>query len=291
MKRRSRQVALATAGAALLLLAAAGAALADGGPHQMSVNNGTSGINGDCASCHRAHTAQSDMLLTKSNTDDLCLSCHGQVAFGASTDVEDGVQYNVLNADGSDATKVIGSDPELGAPILYGLSPMGERVLAFYAAAAGSFGMNESPIFALVDVASGGNELSILVDDEDDLGVRVTNQTVYDRLDLIELLLVHHHLGIDHPNPPQTTLRRRPLTRLATDQPCLRTSTTGDKDRFYPMRAMLSKCSDGIGSRSRPRGPVLARFVDFHKSTNHRLRCRVRRNDFMIDFASQGAFR
>ncbi|MFN8630571.1 MAG: cytochrome c3 family protein [Chloroflexota bacterium] len=98
MKRRSRQVALATAGAALLLLAAAGAALADGGPHQMSVNNGTSGINGDCASCHRAHTAEAADLLT-ADMPTLCTNCHNGTK--ATTDVVDGVQYTPTGIGGS----------------------------------------------------------------------------------------------------------------------------------------------------------------------------------------------
>ena len=50
----------------------------------------------------------------------------------------------------------------------------------------------------VVDIAGGRDQLPVLVDDEDDLGVRVPNQAVDDRLDLVELLLVHHHLGIDH---------------------------------------------------------------------------------------------
>ena len=50
----------------------------------------------------------------------------------------------------------------------------------------------------VVDVAGRGDELSVLVDDEDDLGVRVPNQAVHDPLDQSELLLVHHHLPVDH---------------------------------------------------------------------------------------------
>src|SRR5690606_25593022 len=52
----------------------------------------------------------------------------------------------------------------------------------------------------VVDVAAGGDELSVLVDDEDDLGVRFPHQAVHDRLDLVELLLVHHHLRVYHPS-------------------------------------------------------------------------------------------
>ena len=50
----------------------------------------------------------------------------------------------------------------------------------------------------VVHFTAGRDELTVLVDDEDDLGVRVPDQAVYDRLDLVELLLVHHHLRIDN---------------------------------------------------------------------------------------------
>jgi hypothetical protein len=50
----------------------------------------------------------------------------------------------------------------------------------------------------VVDVAGCRDELAVLVDDEDDLGVRIPNQAVDHHLDLIELLLVHHHLRVDH---------------------------------------------------------------------------------------------
>ena len=50
--------------AALWLFLAAIPALADGGPHVASVNNGSSSLTADsCAGCHRAHTAQGALLL------------------------------------------------------------------------------------------------------------------------------------------------------------------------------------------------------------------------------------
>ena len=58
-----RRLALLLAGGALWLILAASAAFADGGPHQLAVNNGTAGLSGDCAACHRAHTAQAADLL------------------------------------------------------------------------------------------------------------------------------------------------------------------------------------------------------------------------------------
>jgi predicted CXXCH cytochrome family protein len=83
-------LALLLAGGALWLILAASAAYADGGPHQLAVNNGSAGLSGDCAACHRAHTAQAANLL-KSSMPGLCLTCHDGA--GATTDVEDGVQY------------------------------------------------------------------------------------------------------------------------------------------------------------------------------------------------------
>jgi predicted CXXCH cytochrome family protein len=85
-------------GGALWLLLAAIPVLADGGPHVMSYNNGSTGIKADgCASCHRIHTSQSPtgFLLTSNDltVTAFCRSCHGAAGTGASTDVDTGVQY------------------------------------------------------------------------------------------------------------------------------------------------------------------------------------------------------
>lgn len=82
-----RRLALLIAGGAIWLVLAAIPVLADGGPHQLAVNNGTSGLSGDCAACHRAHTAKAADLL-KVDQSTLCLSCHNGT--GATTDVVDG---------------------------------------------------------------------------------------------------------------------------------------------------------------------------------------------------------
>jgi predicted CXXCH cytochrome family protein len=101
------------AGAALWLFLAAIPALADGGPHVMADNSGSSTLTADsCAGCHRAHTAQGAMLL-KSSEEDLCLTCHGSSGVGASTDVELGVQFKVALATGS-----TGQDPTTGSAVL-----------------------------------------------------------------------------------------------------------------------------------------------------------------------------
>lgn len=89
------------------LFLAAMPALADGGPHISGVNSGMSTLSADsCGGCHRAHTAQGPMLLTEASEEELCFSCHGATAGGATTDVVDGVQYRTTGR---------GTTPLLGA--------------------------------------------------------------------------------------------------------------------------------------------------------------------------------
>lgn len=85
-----RKVALLIAGGALWLFIGAMQVMADGGPHVLTINNGTTGLAGDCASCHRAHTAQAPDLL-KATVPGLCTNCHNGTK--ATTDVVDGVQF------------------------------------------------------------------------------------------------------------------------------------------------------------------------------------------------------
>jgi len=96
-----RKLALLFAGGALWLFVAALPVFADGGPHQMAVNNGTGtgGLTADtCAGCHRAHTASAEGLLNN-DLPELCLDCHNGTK--ATTDVLHGVQYNPASATGS----------------------------------------------------------------------------------------------------------------------------------------------------------------------------------------------
>jgi predicted CXXCH cytochrome family protein len=93
-----RRLAILVIGGAIWLILAAIPVLADGGPHVMSYNNGSSGIRADgCASCHRLHTSKSPTGYLLTSTDatvtDFCRSCHGATGTGASTDVDTGVQY------------------------------------------------------------------------------------------------------------------------------------------------------------------------------------------------------
>lgn len=104
-----RRLGLLVLGGALWLLLAAVPVFADGGPHVANINNGTQGISADsCAGCHRAHTAQTDTL-TLQEVPDLCLTCHGASGTGATTDVEDGIQYALASAGTRDGSIVLGA--------------------------------------------------------------------------------------------------------------------------------------------------------------------------------------
>ncbi len=87
-----------------LLVALAGQAYANGGPH-----GGYTATTDACAGCHRAHTAQGPNLLTAASTYELCMSCHGAAGTGADTNVADGVYTN--RQGGGEGTV---NDPLLG---------------------------------------------------------------------------------------------------------------------------------------------------------------------------------
>jgi predicted CXXCH cytochrome family protein len=87
-------------GSALVLSAwlflAAAPVFADGGPHVSAANSGVSTLAADgCAGCHRAHTAQGEMIINAPSEEALCLTCHGAASTGASTDVMTGIQYSI----------------------------------------------------------------------------------------------------------------------------------------------------------------------------------------------------
>lgn len=84
-----RRLALLLAGGALWMLLAAAPVFADNGPHQQ----GASATTDSCSGCHRAHTALAANLLVNSSQTALCYTCHGTTGTGATTDVQDGVQY------------------------------------------------------------------------------------------------------------------------------------------------------------------------------------------------------
>lgn len=114
----ARLALLAVSGCLWLVLAAL-PALADGGPHVAIVNSGTgsystgsglsSGIltSDNCAGCHRAHTAKA-FDVTTNNDPALCLACHGTAGTGATTNVQDGAQYNSA-AGGGRGSAILGA--------------------------------------------------------------------------------------------------------------------------------------------------------------------------------------
>jgi predicted CXXCH cytochrome family protein len=112
-RRRFRRLGRLAIGSGLLvgwLALSAIPALADGGPHVMSANNGSLGLNADgCAGCHRVHTAQGQLLLRAVSSTALCLTCHGSAGAGATTDVMLGIQFRAAGAVGDP-----GQDP--GSP-------------------------------------------------------------------------------------------------------------------------------------------------------------------------------
>jgi predicted CXXCH cytochrome family protein len=133
--RLVRRLAIVVIGGALWLLLAAIPALADGGPHVMTSNNGSTGIKADgCASCHRIHTSKSPtgfLLVTGESTiTNYCRSCHGATGTGASTDVDSGVQYALGGTDGitRDTGTTIGAlrgggfvETQIGSDVAYRL--------------------------------------------------------------------------------------------------------------------------------------------------------------------------
>jgi predicted CXXCH cytochrome family protein len=102
-----RKLALLIVGGALWLFVGALTVMADGGPHNLSHNSGTAGLAGDCASCHRAHTAQAPDLL-REEMPGLCTNCHNGTK--ATTDVLNGVQYVPTGTTGVyQTTSVLGA--------------------------------------------------------------------------------------------------------------------------------------------------------------------------------------
>ncbi len=91
---RIRRAAVVVACYAVLLIVGAGAS-ADNGPHVQ----GQGLVPDTCAVCHRVHTARAPHLLRTPETD-LCYTCHGAAAAGASTDVLDGVGYSSAERTG-----------------------------------------------------------------------------------------------------------------------------------------------------------------------------------------------
>jgi predicted CXXCH cytochrome family protein len=106
-----RRLMLLLAVGTFWLFLAAIPAFADGGPHVQSNNSGMTGLTADgCAGCHRAHTATGDTYLLKAPEEALCQSCHGFTALGATTNVWNGVQYQMgATASVRDQSVILGA--------------------------------------------------------------------------------------------------------------------------------------------------------------------------------------
>jgi predicted CXXCH cytochrome family protein len=107
-----RLLFLGLGSALLICMGGVGAAQADNGPHVssavgVSVFNLTARTD-RCAGCHRIYTSQGASQLT-TRQDGLCLTCHGPSAAGASTDVIDGVGYEVGGTQNSDRSTAPGA--------------------------------------------------------------------------------------------------------------------------------------------------------------------------------------
>jgi predicted CXXCH cytochrome family protein len=110
-----KRIALLVAGSAVVLVAGAGPALADNGPHvKTSVAAGatatTWGGVTKCASCHRAHTGQAAFLLVQ-DQEALCFTCHGGTSSG--TNVQNGQDGNggALRGGGFDTSAISADNP------------------------------------------------------------------------------------------------------------------------------------------------------------------------------------
>jgi predicted CXXCH cytochrome family protein len=107
-----RLLFLGLASALLISLGGVGAAQADNGPHVsraggVSVSNQIAGTV-RCASCHRAPTAREEFPRS-AGQDGLCFTCHGPGANGASTDVVDGLGYDVGGTQNRDRSTAPGA--------------------------------------------------------------------------------------------------------------------------------------------------------------------------------------
>src|SRR5664279_3921042 len=103
--RAMRRLLFLGLGGALLLACGVGPAVADNGPHVLSpAVAGFDLIAGSarCANCHREHSTLVTSPLAATR-DDLCLTCHGHSAGGATTDVIDGLRYADGGTEGGDA--------------------------------------------------------------------------------------------------------------------------------------------------------------------------------------------
>src|SRR5262249_21262572 len=99
----------------------------------------------------------------------------------------------------------------------------------------------------VIDIAGCGNQLSILVDDEDDFRVCIFDESIDDVLNLIEFLLVHNHLRVDALHDAALGGKdRRRLLKL-----CLHTAESGNGDPCMWPREVRLHLDRAASHRSR----------------------------------------
>ena len=111
----------------------------------------------------------------------------------------------------------------------------------------------------VLDLAARGDELPVLVDEEDDLGVRVAREAIADPALIRELLLVHHQAGIHGPTSLRVDYR---YPRRIPKEPA-RLSISG-----------LQRCGDQ--QRRRPRAPETIRTASARHAHSSRRPARAR---------------
>ena len=142
-----RRPALVLVGGADWLLLAAMPVLADNGPHRA----GASSTTDACAGCHRTHAAQSAKLLGVTAQTALCYTCHGTTGTGATTDVQDGVQYAPVTTAQITSLTRTGSGTTYAGALRGG--GFGQSVIDTALTGAGSTGANLGKIGALTAFA------------------------------------------------------------------------------------------------------------------------------------------
>jgi predicted CXXCH cytochrome family protein len=143
-----RRLALLLAGGAVWLLLAASPVFADNGPH----HQGASPVTDGCSGCHRAHTGQASNLLVTSLQTSLCFTCHGTTGTGATTDVQDGVQYAPVNTSQVGSTTRTGSGTTFAGALRGG--GFDSAAIDSSMSGPGSTGANAGKIGALTTMAS-----------------------------------------------------------------------------------------------------------------------------------------
>jgi len=152
-------------GAAVLLACGVGPAIADNGPHVRNpAGAGFDLIAGSsgCANCHREHSALVKSPLAASR-DDLCLTCHGHSAGGATTNVIDGVRYGDRGTQGGDTA--VAPAALRGGGFDYALIGSGAATKEVYRQGASTLARNQNiPVLAVGQVTTSKHLVSAATD-------------------------------------------------------------------------------------------------------------------------------